>query len=125
MFAAFRPIHPAFALARPNVIATWSSSHLESLRARIVKHHPDALEAAEIVQCQPPEVRYLMNRTNGGTVFLARLPSSARELRSAETALAKVLTLGIIGSKYQAPDPGDVDTRPLSGPYSPHDDVHV
>jgi len=103
----------------------WSSSHPQGVRATIVTQHPDFLEAAEIVQCQSLMARYLMNPTDRGTVFLAWSSSGARELRSAGTALAKALALAIVSSKHRAPDLGDVDAIPLSGRYSPHDDVHV
>jgi len=99
--------------------------HPRGLRATIVKQHPDVLEAAEIVQCPPLMARYLMNPTDRGTVFLARSSSGARELRSARTALAKVLTVEIMGSKHWAANLGDVDSKPLSGRYSHKGDLHV
>ncbi len=84
---------PAFTLVQRNAITTWSSRRPEGLRARIVTHHPDYLEIAEIFHRHTSAVPYSMNPTDRGTVFLARALGGAWELSGVETALAQVLTL--------------------------------
>ena len=84
---------PAFTVVQRNAITTWSSRRPHGLRARIVTHHPDYLEIAEIFHRPHSAVLYSMNPTDRGTVFLARASGGAWELSGVETALAQVLIL--------------------------------
>jgi hypothetical protein len=63
------------------------------LRVRIVTHHQDFLEVAEVFRRHPAVVLYLMNPTGCGTVFLVRSAGGAWELGTLELALAMVLIL--------------------------------
>ena len=84
---------PAFTLVQHHAITTWGSRRPQGLRARIVTHHRDYLEIAEIFCRQTAAVLYSMNPTDRGTVFLARASGGTWELSGVETALAQVLIL--------------------------------
>ena len=84
---------PAFTLDQIAVITRWSCSRPLGLRVRIVTHHQDFLEVAEVFLRYPATVLYLMNPTDCGTVFLVRSLGGAWELDTLESALAKVLAL--------------------------------
>lgn len=86
-------VQPAFTRAQSFAITTWRAAGYLGLRARIVTHHPDFLEVAELSQAFPPAVRYLINPTDRGTVFLVRASGGAWELATIEKVLAKVLKL--------------------------------
>ncbi len=86
-------LQPAFTRAQSFAIITWRAAGYLGLRARIVTHHPDFLEVAELFQSFPPAVRYLINPTDCGTVFMVRAAGGAWELATVERALAKVLKL--------------------------------
>ncbi len=90
------PRQPAFTLDQVATITKWSCSRPLGLRVRIVTHHQDFLEVAEIFLRHPPAVLYLMNPTDCGTVFLVRPSGGAWELDTLESALAKVLTLEVL-----------------------------
>lgn len=87
------PDHPAFTLAQLSIIVTWDGIRPYGLCARIVADHPDFLEVAEIVQGQPPRLRYLMHPTRHGTVLLSRSSGGEWELPSVERALTRLLML--------------------------------
>lgn len=106
MPAAAGPCHPAFTLAQLDAITAWSSGRPHGLRARIATHHPGFLEAAEISLRHSPAVRYAMNPTDRGTVFLARSSGGAWELGTVEAALDKVLALDAEAFTKQRPSDG-------------------
>ena len=87
------PDHPAFTLAQLSIIVSWDGIRPYGLCARIVADHPDFLEVAEIVQGQPPQLRYLMHPTRHGTVVLSRSSGGEWELPSVERALTRLLML--------------------------------
>ncbi len=84
------PQHPAFTLDQVATIMKWNCARPLGLRMRIVTHHQDFLEVAEIFLRHPAAVLYSMNPTDCGTVFLARSLGGAWELGTLELALAKV-----------------------------------
>lgn len=86
-------VQPAFTHAQSFTITTWKAAGYLGLRARILTHHPDFLGVAELFQKFPPTVRYLINPTDCGTVFMVRASGGAWELATVERALAKVLKL--------------------------------
>ena len=95
-FSRLVPRQPAFTLDQTSVITRWSCSHPLGLRIRIVTHHQDFLEVAEVFLRYPATVLYLMNPTDRGTVFVVRPSGGAWELDTLEAALAKVLALEVL-----------------------------
>ncbi len=87
------PDCPAFTLAQHAAIATWSGARPFGLRARVVADHPDFLEVAEVSQCEPPQLRYVMHPTDSGTVVLSRASGGEWELPTIERALTRLLML--------------------------------
>ena len=87
---------PAFTLDQTATITRWSCSRPLGLRIRIVTHHQDFLQVAEVFLRHPATVLYLMNPTDCGTVFLVRSLGGAWELDTLESALAKVLALEVL-----------------------------
>lgn len=87
------PDHPAFTLPQLDLITTWDGTCPFGLCARIVADHPDFLEIVEILQGQPPRLRYLMHPTGHGTVMLSRLSGGEWELPTVERALTRLLML--------------------------------
>ncbi len=87
------PVQPAFTRAQSIAITTWRAAGYLGLRARIVTHHPEFLEVAELSQASPQAVCYLINPTDRGTVFMVRASGGAWELATVERVLAKVLKL--------------------------------
>ncbi len=87
------PDYPAFTLAQHATIASWSGARPFGLRARVISDHPDFLEIAEISQCQPGRLRYMMHPTDCGTVVLSRLSGGEWELPTIERALTRLLML--------------------------------
>ena len=87
------PDHPAFTLAQLQVIIAWDGIRPYGLCARIVTDHPEFLEAAEIVQGQPPQMRYLLHPTRQGTVMLSRASGGEWELPTVERALTRLLMM--------------------------------
>ena len=87
------PDHPAFTLAQLQILIAWDGIRPYGLCARIVADHPDFLEVAEIVQGQPPRLRYLVHPTGQGTVMLFRSSGGKWELPTVERALTRLLML--------------------------------
>ena len=87
---------PAFTLDQTATITRWSCSRPLGLRIRIVTHHQDFLEVAEVFLRHPATVLYLMNPTDCGTVFLVRPLGGTWELDTLEAALLKVLALKVL-----------------------------
>ena len=86
-------IHPAFTLAEFAAITIWSAARPTGLRARVVRHHPDFPEAAEIYQRHPAAVLFLLHPTERDTVVLTQSSGGWQEFGSVEDALAGVLKL--------------------------------
>lgn len=114
MTSAFLTRQPAFTLTQRNAITTWSSRRPQGLRARIVTHHPDYLEIAEIFHRHTSAVLYSMNPTDRGTVFLARASGGAWELSGVEAALAQVLILEAMSWAQAIADMGAIKPRSTS-----------
>ena len=87
------PMQPAFTLEQTTALTAWSANRPAGLRVRMVTSHPDFLEVAEVYRRHPAGIRYLLNPTDCGTVFLVRTSGGAWELGSVEMALTKLLVL--------------------------------
>lgn len=87
------PDHPAFTLAQHAAIATWGGARPFGLRARVIADHPDFLEVAEVSQCDPLRLRYVIHPTDSGTVVLSRSSGGEWELPTIERALTRLLML--------------------------------
>ena len=124
MTAAVPVRQPAFTLVQHNAITTWGSRRPQGLRARIVTHHPDYLEIAEVFHRPHSAVLYSMNPTDRGTVFLARASGGAWELSGIETALAQVLILEAMSWAQAVASVGNLTSRPPSA-QSDASDVHA
>ena len=124
MTPAFLNRQPAFTVAQRNAITTWSSRRPQGLRARIVTHHPNYLEIAEIFHRHTSAVPYSMNPTDRGTVFLARASGGAWELGGVETALAQVLILEAMSWAQAVASMGTLTSRSPSA-QSDTSDIHA
>ena len=87
------PDYPAFTLAQHAAIATWSGARPFGLQARVIADDPDFLELAEVSQCAPQRLRYVIHPTDSGTVVLSRASGGEWELPTIERALTRLSML--------------------------------